>query len=75
MQENIFLISKEPPERRHADKYKKIMIGGKNLPWKTEDYRSADYFVNKGYTVWTLTPEPIWGLKNEWRTGSHVRQY
>ena len=59
MKENVFSISKDPPERQHADKYKKIMIGGKNVPWKTEDYRSADYFVNKGYTVWTFTPDPF----------------
>jgi hypothetical protein len=25
--------------------------------------------------VWTFTPEPLWVLKNEWRTGHHVRQY
>jgi len=59
MQEDIFLISKEPPQRRHADKYGKIMLGGENVSWRTEDYRSADYFVNKGYTVWTFTPDPI----------------
>ena len=59
MEENIYSIDKKPPKRRDADKYGKIMIGGENVPWKTEDYRSADYFVNKGYTVWTFTHDPI----------------
>ena len=59
MEENIYSLDQKTPERTDADKYKKIMLGGKNVPWRTEDYRSADYFVNKGYTVWTYTPDPI----------------
>ena len=43
----------------YADKHKKIMIAGKKLPWRIEDFRNADYFVNKGYTVWTFTHDPI----------------
>ena len=59
MRENYFLIKDNPPKEHHADKHKKIMIAGKKLPWRIEDFRNADYFVNKGYTVWTFTHDPI----------------
>ena len=59
MKENYFSIKENPPQEKHADKHKKIMIAGKKLPWRIEDFRNADYFVNKGYTVWTFTHAPI----------------
>ena len=65
MQENYYPRTDElcknecKPLKVHADKYGKIMLGGENVPWRVEDYRSADYFVNKVYTVFTYTLDPI----------------
>ena len=61
MPENYFpLTNGNFPKKEHADSYGKVAIGGKNKPWRIEDYRTADYFAkNKGYTIWTFTFEPI----------------